>query len=303
MNMAGKNNKNFLDYPIFNRRVFKECAAILFFFQGKLTPRELVLESARPFLRDKSKAKEAHAKFAKLFSAFVEKRIGPFALYGNPVFSVSGNCGALFSLGKEIIQGDEYHSDLIKNGDTVIDAGANIGFFSIKVAHDFPGTKVCAFEPAPETFETLKKNTKPYANILCFNVGLGDEVAQRELGIWDEAPEANNFDRLEFNESLGKPDRTQSVGITTIDQFAKDLPAVNFIKIDAEGYEAKILKGAAETIKKYKPVIVMSAYHHKDDVHELPKLLNAILPGYDVKLENRADADFICTYAVGQKSA
>lgn len=138
---------NFLDYPFFNRRIFKECVAILFFLQGKLTLKELILESARFFLREKSRTKEAHAKFVNLFSEFVEERIGPFALYGSSIFSVSGNCGALFSMGQEIVERDEYRTDLIKNGDIVIDAGANIGFFSIKVGHDFPDPRFMLLNP------------------------------------------------------------------------------------------------------------------------------------------------------------
>ena len=78
--------------------------------------------------------------------------------------------------------------------------------------------------------------------------------------------------------------------IKTIDSF--DIP-MDFLKIDTEGYEANILRGAAETIKKHKPIIAMSAYHKPEDKNELPKLLNSITP-YDCVLSFSGEEDFIC---------
>jgi len=66
---------------------------------------------------------------------------------------------------------------------------------------------------------------------------------------------------------------------------------MDFLKIDTEGYEAEILKGAAGTIKKYKPVLALSAYHKPNDKKELPELVNSIAP-YDCEL--LGGEDLIC---------
>ena len=68
---------------------------------------------------------------------------------------------------------------------------------------------------------------------------------------------------------------------------------MNFLKMDTEGYEANILKGAAETIKKYKPIIAMSAYHKPNDKKELPELLNGITP-YDCEFRQDCEENLIC---------
>lgn len=68
---------------------------------------------------------------------------------------------------------------------------------------------------------------------------------------------------------------------------------VDFVKIDAEGYEANILKGAAETIRKYKPVVVMSADHKPNDKTELPAIMNSVTP-YNCELRHDCEENFIC---------
>jgi len=75
--------------------------------------------------------------------------------------------------------------------------------------------------------------------------------------------------------TLVKSQEGTSVNVTTIDSFLKanDLPSVDFLKMDVEGRELSVLKGAAETIKTFKPSLALSAYHRGDDLIQLPKLL------------------------------
>jgi len=71
-----------------------------------------------------------------------------------------------------------------------------------------------------------------------------------------------------------------SVKVTTIDKFveANKLPRVDFIKMDVEGHELKILAGARKTIKTFKPSLALSAYHRGDDLIKLPKFLLELNP-------------------------
>lgn len=178
---------------------------------------------------------------------------------------------------EEVILNNQYHIELAHG--TVIDAGANIGLFSIFVANMHPDCTIYAFEPTPSTFETLKENTKYYPNIKVFNCGLGDENKTSSI-----VPVPENNGENHIGEG-GIP-----CEIKTIDSL--NLP-MNFLKMDTEGYEGNILKGAAETIKKYKPIIAMSAYHKPEDKVELPKLVNSITP-YNCELCYDGEEDFIC---------
>jgi len=79
-----------------------------------------------------------------------------------------------------------------------------------------------------------------------------------------------------------------SVKVTTIDKFveANKLPRVDFIKMDVEGHELKVLEGADETIKTFKPSLALSAYHRGDDLIELPQLLLKFYPHYEFYLKH-----------------
>jgi FkbM family methyltransferase len=178
----------------------------------------------------------------------------------------------------QIITNNEYHVELIKDSDVVIDAGANAGIFSVFAAIKHPEATIYAFEPTPFTFDILKKNTQYYPNIRCFNAALGDKCGPTTIV---EAPRPT----MNFVGVGGIP-----IEMRTIDSLGIPL---NFLKMDTEGYEANILKGATETIRKYKPIIAMSAYHKPEDKVELPKLLNSISP-YDCELRHDCEEEFIC---------
>ena len=71
----------------------------------------------------------------------------------------------------------------------------------------------------------------------------------------------------------------------------------DFLKMDTEGAEGIILQGAAETIKKMKPILAFSAYHHPEDKEELPKLVSSIAP-YNFKVILEDEEDLICVTGI-----
>ncbi len=184
----------------------------------------------------------------------------------------------------EIIKCNAYHVELIKKNAIVIDAGANMGVFSIFAAIKHPDVTIYAFEPTPTTFAALKENTKLYPNIKVFNCGLGETERDATVVVTPENHVSN------YIGEGGIP-----VKIKTIDDLNT---RVDFLKMDTEGYEANILKGGAETIKKYQPVIVMSAYHKPEDKKELPALLKSIRSEYVCELRHDCDEDFVCRYVL-----
>jgi FkbM family methyltransferase len=179
---------------------------------------------------------------------------------------------------RQIVVLNQYHIELIKDGDTVVDAGANMGMFSVWVAKNYRHSHIYAFEPTPETFAILQKNIAPYPNIKAFNCALGEKAGHASIVVMESS--GSNY--------IGKGGIP--VEIKTIDSMNIKL---NFLKMDTEGYEGNILKGAAQTIRENKPIIAMSAYHHPEDKIELPKILNSIAP-YECELRHDCEEDFIC---------
>ena len=200
-------------------------------------------------------------------------------IFGHPCAAPQGELGEFFLFVYQVVFMNQYHIELIPKDAVVVDAGANMGIFSILVAVKHPDATIYAFEPAPSTFEVLKENTKYYPNIKVFNCGLGEKERMASVIVTHGASGANHIGEG------GAP-----IEIKTIDGL--NIPA-NFLKMDVEGYEGNVLTGAAETIKKYRPIIAMSAYHKPDDPTELPKLLNSIAP-YDCELRHDCEEDLIC---------
>ena len=218
--------------------------------------------------------------FEKILPSFMrrgDKSIN-VSLFGKP-FVFPGGAVEFIGLFHEVVYSNQYHIELIKDNAVVIDAGANAGVFSIFAAVKHPNATIYAFEPTPTTFEALKENTKDYPNIKVFNHGLGDKnetasIIVAEICGGNHVGEGGIPIEIKTIDGLGiKPD---------------------FIKIDTEGYEAPVLRGAAETIKNCKPIISMSAYHNPNDKTELPAILNSITP-YDCKLYRDNEEDFVCT--------
>ncbi len=253
------------------------------------------------------KSQELRTKFSSFLNAEAGLLIRDFiapdgsVIYnGNRFYPPDNKYYDLFGLLFEVIVSDQYQAKkFLKADSVVIDAGANIGTFSVLAAHHAFKGHVYAFEPVSATFEVLKKNTAPYSAISCFRSGLGDAREAKDILIYPGSTCGSTFEdsgilsaRHHRSEDLER-ERTE---VTTIDAFVVEqgISRVDFLKIDTEGYEAKIVKGGKETIRKWKPVIAMSAYHHPHDKESLPRLLADICPAYVCDLHRGCEDDLIC---------
>ena len=150
--------------------------------------------------------------------------------------------------------------DTLPNDAIVVDGGANIGFFTIPVAHRTQGrgTRIISFEPQRQLFQALGGSLaiNSYCHVYLHNCGLGAEPGIAQLPAVDYSM-AQDFgtvslsDKTTVDEDGWMNDRV--VDITSIDAMA--LPRLDFFKLDVEGYEVPALTGALATIKKYRPWI------------------------------------------------
>ena len=132
----------------------------------------------------------------------------------------------------------------IKNGDVVIDAGAYIGDHTIAYSNAVgKDGLVFAFEPNKEAFDCLEFNMGITANVYCFNQGLGSCSSYKGLC------------KIQDNIGCTYITNGDEIKITSIDNL--EMKGIDFIKIDCEGYEMEILKGAYESIKKFSPVLLI----------------------------------------------
>ena len=139
------------------------------------------------------------------------------------------------------------------------DIGANIGNHSVFFREYFD--RVVAVEANPSVFGLLQVNTANHANVDCLNLAVGDTKGRMSLVLSDRTNEGTGTVSHAFNE--GQPDMVSFVDADTLDGIAEKFGAsVDFIKIDVEGMEQAVLRGAAKTIGAHRPVILFE-YHKK----------------------------------------
>jgi len=141
-----------------------------------------------------------------------------------------------------------YSGELIKSGNTVLDIGANIGYFALLESKIVgPSGKVYAVEPSPVNYQRLNENIKlnKFNNIETFNLALGDKNGQAKMFISSRS----NWSRLIEIDMPDSINEVVDVDMLTVDEFLKDKQPPDLIRMDVEGYEINILKGMKDTLK------------------------------------------------------
>lgn len=174
---------------------------------------------------------------------------------------------------------------IVKPGMTVVDIGANIGCHALPMALLVGSAgKVIAFEPMTWAYTKLLKNISlnEFTNIVVEKKALSNTKEQRELHFktsW----------RIDGSEKEDK--EVESIELLTLDEYlyAKDI-SVDFIKIDVDGYELKIIEGAIKTLRKNKPVLLLELGVHtlRQVDHSLSDLIDCLFSN-DYKCYKESD--------------
>jgi FkbM family methyltransferase len=127
----------------------------------------------------------------------------------------------------------------LRSEDTFMDVGANVGAYTLLASGEI-GAHTLSIEPIPSTFQYLDDNVnlnKIEDKVLLLNIGLGSKEGNLRF--------TSAFDTVNHVASAGESD-TVDVPMKTIDQIVGKIPIL--IKIDVEGYETEVLKGAKELL-------------------------------------------------------
>ena len=132
--------------------------------------------------------------------------------------------------------------------DVVLDVGANIGQTAERIRRSFPKATVVSFEPVPSTFARLADNVRGIDGITAVNAAVGDAVRDTEI---TDTPLAS-YSGLNTIATTSRPDDpTVTVPMTTVDAYMETagLDAIDVLKIDTEGYELPVLRGAQQALE------------------------------------------------------
>ncbi|HSU65369.1 MAG TPA: FkbM family methyltransferase, partial [Tepidisphaeraceae bacterium] len=173
--------------------------------------------------------------------------------YGRMLYNVNDiYVGRSLDLYGEFSEGEvEVFRKTIRAGDVVVEAGANIGAHTVYLARETgPQGAVIAFEPQRLVFQTLCANIalNSFTNVICKQSAVGDAPGTLLVPSLDPARE-NNFGGLSLlGHSHGEP-----VPVVRLDDLG--LARCRLLKVDVEGMELQVLKGAAKLIERCTPAL------------------------------------------------
>ena len=156
----------------------------------------------------------------------------------------------LFMYGKRELIPTNYllNGHILKEGDVVLDIGANIGYY-VLIESKLVGEqgKVYAIEPVSSNLAQLQQNLKlnNCKNVEVFKLAVGDKNGKAKIYI----PEKRNLSTLDKNALEGNLKSVEEIEVITVDSFLDKKPKPNFIRMDVEGYEFYIIKGMNKTLK------------------------------------------------------
>jgi FkbM family methyltransferase len=159
--------------------------------------------------------------------------------------------------------------DIRKSGsciETIFDVGANIGQSARKFRDAFPKANIYCFEPVRDLFQELSRNVRGDSQVRCFQMALGSAPGVGKIYLTDHSTTSS---LIEPEESRG----VEEVQMDTIDSFcaAHGPERIDLLKVDAEGYDLEVLKGAASLLSSARVafVLVEVGFHPGDTRHVL----------------------------------
>jgi FkbM family methyltransferase len=194
---------------------------------------------------------------------------------------------------------------LVKARDTVFDIGANIGAHTLGIAQSVgPQGRVFAFEPSDFAFEKLCRNlalnpdlaarTFPQQTLLA--ACLSDRNEPQIYASWP----------LQYSGTVHPKHRGQLVStahasVDTLDSFVarNNIERLDLIKIDVDGHELPVLQGASETLRHFRPTLVMemSPYSHAEHNHSFAEFVT-LLKSFSYSLRDADSEDAVPLDAV-----
>lgn len=198
-----------------------------------------------------------------------------------------------------------YHlPQLVKRGDTVIDIGANLGYYTCPLA-DLVGAegRVYAVEPVPVIFSVLRRNVGRRENVQLLNYALGDrecavEMANDSVAAVGYFGTGRNF---VSEGNLSKDAVRFTAQMRRGSELFGGLEKIDFIKCDIEGYERVVLPELRPLLEKHHPTVLVetdgeSRRHIIGLFEQMGYKAFMLQDGHEVALDRESDKDIIFRY-------
>jgi len=172
---------------------------------------------------------------------------------------------------------------------TILDIGANVGTFLYHLENTLHHQNIYAFEPNKK-LNTRLKRLFPSMKILPYALSDENTTAEFKVPVINGKVVASRGTlNTSYKEKGEEKSYTEKVEVVTLDHWAakEHIKTIDFIKIDVEGNEMKTLRGGKNTIRQFKPTLMveMEQRHHYQPIwKEISEIVNW---GFEVKYLNR----------------
>lgn len=156
-----------------------------------------------------------------------------------------------------------------RSGEVVVDCGAAEGFFSLAVRKE--ASRVIAVEPDPEWVACLGRTFNGDQKVEVIRAAAGRATGEARL----------RQDGIRSRLLKHSEQRAIIVPVMPLDEIV-GTGRCDLIKMDVEGYEEEVLEGAARTIRRCKPRLVIAVYHDENDVDRIVRLLRSLWQAYTI---------------------
>jgi FkbM family methyltransferase len=155
--------------------------------------------------------------------------------------------------------GTKIAKTFIKDGDVILDIGANIGYYSVLFSRLVGKSgRVLAFEPTKKFQRLLQRNLEANSikNVIVFAHGLSDRNCESTINV--------GIDTATMHFPGNNPENAEeTIRLETLGAFVarEKMTKIDFVKIDVDGHEPAILAGAWEVLEKFKPLVFLEVNH------------------------------------------
>jgi FkbM family methyltransferase len=186
-----------------------------------------------------------------------------------------------------------------KNVDVVFDVGANCGFFSYFVKKMYPNAKIYLFEASPELTEIIKLNMKNFKDCEIINKAVSSSSNEKvTFYINPEDQQTNSMNAESVRPYCETQIEKLDIDAVGLDDFCneRNINSIDLMKVDIQGSENKLLKGAENIIKKIEysvfelsffdlnsnPYNILQSLTELNNVYEKQQVLGPVLMGADI---------------------
>lgn len=189
------------------------------------------------------------------------------SLFRDPAFFLRFKDSVMANPAEHLYRTKKYihsHNVSVEKG-TIIDVGAASGDTTQWFAAEFPSLKVIAFEPLKEACQAAKRKTQSLSNVEVHQIALGDENGTSVLNVTSDRLASSLKEPME-NENGTAPGSKirlasrETVAVKRLDDAVGN-ERVLLLKIDTQGYELQVLKGAAQTLRRTELILIEMCNH------------------------------------------